>query len=40
MVNPDNVRSIRVAERLEMSPRRDDLLLGDPVVVYGLERPD
>jgi RimJ/RimL family protein N-acetyltransferase len=40
MVNPDNVRSIRVAERLGMAPMRDDVLLGDPVVVYGLDRAD
>lgn len=40
MINPDNVRSIRVAERLNMAPIRDDVLLGDPVVVYGLDRAD
>ncbi|HZE06372.1 MAG TPA: GNAT family N-acetyltransferase [Solirubrobacteraceae bacterium] len=40
MVNPDNVRSIRVAERLSMTPMRNDVLLGDPVVVYGLDRAD
>lgn len=40
MVNRDNVRSIRVAERLGMAPMRDDALLGDPVVVYGLDRAD
>lgn len=40
MVNPDNVRSVRVAERLGMAPLRDDVLLGDPVVVYGLDRAD
>jgi RimJ/RimL family protein N-acetyltransferase len=40
MVNPDNVRSIRVAERLDMAPMRDDVLLGDPVVVYSLDRED
>lgn len=40
MVNSDNVRSIRVAERLSMAPMRDDVLLGDPVVVYGLDRGD
>jgi RimJ/RimL family protein N-acetyltransferase len=38
MVNPDNVRSIRVAEHLGMTPMRDDVLLGDPVVVYGIDR--
>lgn len=40
MVNPDNIRSIRVTERLSMAPMRDDVLLGDPVVVYGLNRAD
>ena len=40
MVNPDNFRSIRVAERLGMAPMRNDVLLGDPVVVYGLNRGD
>jgi hypothetical protein len=35
---PGNVRSVRVAERLGLTPMRDDVLLGDPVVVYGLDR--
>jgi len=39
MVRPDNERSIRVAERLGMTRLRDDVLLGDPVVVYVLRRP-
>ncbi len=38
MVNAGNTRSIRVAERLGLSPLRNDLLLGDPVVVYRLQR--
>jgi len=38
MIHPDNVRSIRVAERLGLTPLRDDVLLGDPVVVYALSR--
>jgi RimJ/RimL family protein N-acetyltransferase len=38
MTNTANVRSIQVAKRLGFSPLRDDLLLGDPVVVYGLRR--
>ncbi len=38
MIHPDNVRSIRVAERLGLTPLRDDVLLGDPVVVYALDR--
>lgn len=38
MIAPENVRSARVAERLGLTPLRDDVLLGDPVVVYGLDR--
>lgn len=38
MINPENTRSIRVAERLGLAPLRNDLLLGDPVVVYWRER--
>lgn len=40
MIDPGNIRSVRVAERLNMAPLRDDLLLGDPVVVYSLDRED
>jgi RimJ/RimL family protein N-acetyltransferase len=39
MIAPDNVRSVRVAERLGLTPLREDVLLGDPVVVYGMDRP-
>jgi RimJ/RimL family protein N-acetyltransferase len=39
MINPENVLSARVAERLGLIPMRDDVLLGDPVVVYGIDRP-
>jgi RimJ/RimL family protein N-acetyltransferase len=38
MINAENDRSIRVAERLGFAPLREDRLLGDPVVVYGLEQ--
>jgi RimJ/RimL family protein N-acetyltransferase len=38
MIAPGNVRSLRVAKRLGLTPLRDDVLLGDPVVVYGLDR--
>lgn len=38
MINAANDRSIRVAERLGFAPMREDQLLGDPVVVYGLKR--
>jgi RimJ/RimL family protein N-acetyltransferase len=35
MIRPDNAPSIAVAERLDLSPRREDELLGVPVVVYS-----
>lgn len=38
MIRADNVRSIRVAERLGMTPLRSDVLLDLPVVVHGLDR--
>ena len=38
MIGPDNLRSIRVAERLGMTPLRADVLLDDPVVVYSISR--
>jgi RimJ/RimL family protein N-acetyltransferase len=38
MVQPDNTASIRVAERLGMSPIRTDELLGAEVVVYAISR--
>jgi RimJ/RimL family protein N-acetyltransferase len=37
MISPANVRSARVAERLGLAPLREDVLLGDPVVVYSLD---
>jgi RimJ/RimL family protein N-acetyltransferase len=40
MIRPDNTASIAVAERLGMSPLRPDKLLGDPVTVYAIHRPD
>lgn len=39
MIDPANSRSARVAARLGMTAAREDVLLGDPVVVYLLERP-
>jgi RimJ/RimL family protein N-acetyltransferase len=39
MISPGNDRSARVAERLRMTPLREDILLGDPVTVYALKRP-
>jgi RimJ/RimL family protein N-acetyltransferase len=38
MINPANLRSIRVAERLDLTPVRKDMLLDDPVVVYQVQR--
>ncbi len=38
MIAPANLRSVRVAERLGLTRLRDDVLLGDPVVVYHLRR--
>jgi RimJ/RimL family protein N-acetyltransferase len=35
MIRPDNPASIAVAERLGLSPLREDELLGVPVVVYS-----
>lgn len=39
MIDPENVRSGRVAERLGLAPLREDTLLGDPVVVHSVSRP-
>jgi len=38
VTNAENDRSIRVAERLGLTPLREDRLLGDPVVAYGVQR--
>jgi hypothetical protein len=35
---PDNDASIAVAGRLGMTPLREDLLLGEPVVVHAVRR--
>jgi RimJ/RimL family protein N-acetyltransferase len=37
-IAPDNGASIAVAERLGMTPLREDTLHGEPVVVYALSR--
>lgn len=39
MILPDNTRSVRVAERLGMTPRRSDLLNDLPVIVHSIDRP-
>jgi RimJ/RimL family protein N-acetyltransferase len=38
MIRPDNRRSIRVAERLGLTPLREDIHFGKPVVVYSISR--
>jgi RimJ/RimL family protein N-acetyltransferase len=38
MIRSDNARSISVAERLGMTPRREDLLVDVPVIVYAVDR--
>ncbi len=38
MINPENTRSERVAQRLGFEPVRADVLLGDPVIVHAVER--
>ena len=38
MIHPTNARSVRVAERLGFTPRRDDVLFGKKVTVYALNR--
>lgn len=38
MIRPDNPASVAVAERLGMSPMREDELLGVLVTVYSIER--
>lgn len=39
LMRPGNEQSVRVAERLGFSPRRQDTLFGKPVTVYALDRP-
>jgi RimJ/RimL family protein N-acetyltransferase len=40
MIHPENESAVAVAERLDMRPLRRDLLLGEPVVVYAIDRTD
>ena len=40
MIQPENTRSIRVARRLGFEPVREDMLLGDPVIVHAVKRED
>ncbi|MEV5683085.1 GNAT family N-acetyltransferase [Streptomyces sp. NPDC052164] len=39
MIRPGNTPSVRVADRLGFSPLREDILKGNPVTVYSLDRP-
>jgi RimJ/RimL family protein N-acetyltransferase len=38
MIQPENTRSIQVAQRLGFEPVREDVLLGEPVVVHSVKR--
>lgn len=38
MIQPENTRSIQVAQRLGFEPVREDVLLGDPVIVHAVKR--
>jgi RimJ/RimL family protein N-acetyltransferase len=38
MIAAENTRSIHVAQRLDFEPVREDVLLGDPVIVHSVER--
>jgi RimJ/RimL family protein N-acetyltransferase len=40
MIQPENTRSIQVAQRLGFEPAREDVLLGDPVIVHAVQRED
>ena len=38
MIASENMRSVRVAQRLGFEPVREDVLLGDPVIVHAVKR--
>jgi RimJ/RimL family protein N-acetyltransferase len=38
MIRPDNASSLRVAERLGMTPLREDVLHDGPVIVHAIDR--
>jgi RimJ/RimL family protein N-acetyltransferase len=40
MIQRENARSLRVAKRLGFEAIREDVLLGDPVIVHAVERKD
>jgi RimJ/RimL family protein N-acetyltransferase len=40
LVHPENQASIKVAERLGEKPEGSTEVLGIPVVIYGIDRPD
>jgi RimJ/RimL family protein N-acetyltransferase len=39
VIHPENGASIRVAERLGLRPARDDVINGQPVVIFDIARP-
>lgn len=39
VIQPDNAASIRVAERLGMRRLREDTVKGQPVAIFGIDRP-
>jgi RimJ/RimL family protein N-acetyltransferase len=39
IIHPDNAPSLRVAGRLGLRPLREDILHGQPVVIFGIDRP-
>jgi RimJ/RimL family protein N-acetyltransferase len=39
MIRPGNTASVRVAKRLGFAPLREDVLFGNPVTVYSLDKP-
>ncbi|MFG3253355.1 GNAT family N-acetyltransferase [Streptomyces sp. NPDC048172] len=39
LIRPGNEPSVKVAERLGFAPRREEELFGNPVTVYGVDRP-
>lgn len=40
MISLENARSARLAKRLGMTPIREDVLIGKPVIVFAIERAD
>jgi RimJ/RimL family protein N-acetyltransferase len=38
MIRPGNTPSVQVAERLGFAPRREDVLFGNPITIYAINR--